>query len=134
MLMAHFSRAGETRPMHYDQAAFTLLLDGEDCSFWIGNLFVEFQRTTTKQRKAFLSKAWEVWCIVQDDLPSPPKWVPEILRPFRDETHPLSYCVEDIPDTDLWTVAPPFDEPGGEGFDLVALTMSGGVTNFSGLA
>ncbi len=119
LLVSAFQDAGETRPIHYDPDTFKLFLDGEDRAFWIGNLFFELLRTDPKHLSTFLSAAWKIWCLVQDELPNLPRWIPEILRPFRDETHPLSYRVEPIPDTPYWAVAPPFDESAGcEGFEF----------------
>ena len=120
ILISAFRTAGETRQIYYDEATSKLLLKGKDRAFWIGNLFKESVRCKAESGEPFLSSAWKIWSMVQDDLPAPSKWVPEILRPFRDETHPLSYRVEEVPDTDLWAVQSPFDEQfATEGFDLV---------------
>ncbi len=120
VLISFFQNAGETQPIYYNEVTSKLYLDGEDREFWIGNLFTEFQRSKAESYENFFSDAWKIWCIVQDDLPDRPKWIPEIIYPLRDETHPLSYHVEEVPDTDLWTVSAPFDVmPSAECYDLV---------------
>lgn len=122
LLIQAFRYAGESRPIYHDEGSFKLFLPGQDHTFWIGNLFTEFLQT--KDQAGFFESAWEIWSSVQADLPKLPHWIPEMIRPFRDETHPLSYRVEQLPGERFWTVAPPFDEqaeqPHCEHFDLTA--------------
>ncbi len=120
MLIAAFRRAGETRAIRYDEDSFCLVLDGDDGAFRIGTLFKEFLRTKTEHWKLFFTNAWTVWRYVQRDPLPLPHWIPALIRPFRDETHPLSYHLVEAPGTHLWTVTPPFEDyVGSEWFDLV---------------
>lgn len=120
LLVEVFREAGESRPIRYDHNSFKLFVPGEDRAFWIGNLFIEAVQTAAEDWDGFRANAWEVWSTVQAELSEPPHWVPEFFRPMRDETHPLSYRVEQIPGERFWAVVPPFDERcASECFDLV---------------
>jgi len=121
LLMEAFRRGGETRRIIYDMETFRFILDGENRTFWIGNLFIEFERAEdAEDLKRFFSNAWDIWSMVQGPLPdlSRPS-SPRILWPFCDETHPLSYRVLEVPDTCFWAVAAPFEEhPRSECYNL----------------
>jgi hypothetical protein len=108
LLIAYLVNAGETRPIAYDESAFKLSVPGDDHSFWIGNLFLEYRRTPMDHWREFFETARDIWESVQGpDWPQRPQML-DTVRPLRDETHPLSYKV--VPDSrgPYWQVRPPF--------------------------
>jgi hypothetical protein len=108
LLIAYLTNAGENRPVSYDELTFKLSVPGDDHSFWIGNLFLEYCRTPMEHWRDFFEAAREIWEYVQGpDRQTPPQML-EIVRPLRDESHPLSYKVVPHEQDSYWRIRPPF--------------------------